>query len=117
MLSESKGSYRLTLEAPNVVDPTSSVFDVVRAMAAEWAAGGLDAVAGVLRATERFPVDEQVWAVVKDLAAHLPDSDGDARRLNAIIRNAAAIKTQARHGRRAPTVVSGSKMHSSSSTS
>lgn len=95
MLSESKGSYKLTLEAPKTIDSASPVFDVVRAMASAWAGGGLDAVAGVLRAAERSPGDEQVWAVVKDLAAHLPDSDSDARRLNAIIRTAAAIKAQA----------------------
>jgi putative DNA methylase len=95
MLNESKGSYRLTLEPPRSIDGRSPVFDVVRAMAGAWADGGLDAVAGVLRDAERSAGDEQVWAVVKDLAGHLPESDRDGRRLTAIIRNAITIKAQA----------------------
>jgi len=97
LLSEnkSKGTYRLTLDPPRTISGNSSTFDVARAMAAAWDDGGLDAVAGVLRAAERTPGDEQVWAVVKDLAGHLPDSDQDGRRLTAIVRNESAIKAQA----------------------
>jgi putative DNA methylase len=95
LLQESKGSFRLTFDAPKPLDGSSPVFDVVRAMAHQWAIGGMDTVAAVLRTAERAPDDEQVWAVVHDLIHHLPESDKDGRRLTAIARNATAIKSQA----------------------
>jgi putative DNA methylase len=95
LLDESKGSYRLTLRAPDALTDNSPAFDVVRAMIAAWDGGGTDAVAATLDSAGRSPEDEHVWAVATDLTRHLPESDHDAVRLTAILRNALTIKSHA----------------------
>jgi putative DNA methylase len=96
LLLESKAGFRLTLDPPAGVEPGSRVIDVVRAMMAAWRDGGIDAVAEVLAVAERSPGDEQVWAVVHDLARRLPPGDRDALVLAGIQRTAASIQQHAR---------------------
>ena len=96
LLAEARNGYRITLAAPERISGASTVFDVVRAMAEAWHAGGAEAVADVLSAAERTPEDEQVWAVVGELARLLPDSDETARALTGIQRTAENIRGVAR---------------------
>lgn len=96
LLAEARNGYRITLAAPERIGGASTVFDVVRAMAEAWHDGGAEAVAGVLAAAERTPEDEQVWAVVGELARLLPDSDETARALTGIQRTAENIRGLAR---------------------
>jgi adenine-specific DNA methylase len=96
LLEESKAGFRLTLQPPQRVDPTSKVFDVVRAMVAAWRAGGGEGVAEVLAVAERSAGDEQVWAVVHELSRQLPPSDRDAVALAGIQRMAVSIQRQVR---------------------
>lgn len=67
------------------VDETSAVIDVVLAMASAYP-DGLAAVADVLTAAGRDSDDKDVWAVVKWLAARLPEGDADGQTWSDLIR-------------------------------
>ncbi len=112
LLEDSKAGFRLTLEPPPSVGPTSKVFDVVRAMVAAWRAGGGEGVAEVLAAAERSAGDEQVWAVVHELSRQLPASDKDALALAGIQRMTRSIQQQTR-GLQAPRAIQGDLLQSS----
>src|SRR5205807_91065 len=66
ILAESKAGFQLRLDDPGSVTSASSVFEVVRAMAHAWDAGGTEAVAGVIGKAGRLPGDQHLWAVVAD---------------------------------------------------
>ena len=91
LLTESKAGFKLRTDAPTVISVASSTFEVARAVAAAWAAGGTETVATVVAAAQREPTDPQLWAVVGDLVAQLPASDTVAKALTAVQRNAVAI--------------------------
>ncbi|MEU8361057.1 hypothetical protein AB0C27_34075 [Nonomuraea sp. NPDC048882] len=91
LLTESKGGYKLQLNAPETVSARSSTFEVARAMAAAWDAGGTEAVAAVMAHSDRQPNDVHLWAVVGEIVAQLPPSDAVAKALTAVQRNAGTI--------------------------
>jgi adenine-specific DNA methylase len=91
LLTESRAGFRLRTDGAERVAPTSSTFEVARALAAAWEAGGTEAATAVLGATERDPGDSQLWAVVKEITAQLPASDPVAKALAAVTRNASTI--------------------------
>src|SRR5262249_34083286 len=64
LLSESSAGFRLILDPPLRLDAESSAFDVVRAVAGAYGAGGVEAGAEALARSERRFGDEQLWAVV-----------------------------------------------------
>lgn len=73
------------------ITPASSLIDIVRQLVRAWRAEAGEGVAAVLALAERDPDDAALWAVITDLAAHLPAADQDRRALDDIIRNRAAI--------------------------
>jgi putative DNA methylase len=91
ILAESKAGFQLRLDDPGPVTPVSSVFEVVRAMAHALEEGGTEAVAEVIASGGREASDQHLWAVVGDLASHLPASDKTAKALAGIKRTAATI--------------------------
>jgi putative DNA methylase len=91
ILSESKGGFHLRLDAPAPVSPASSTFEIARAMADAWDDGGTEAVASVIGRAGREPNDQHLWAVVADLANHLPASDATAKALAGIKRTSSTI--------------------------
>lgn len=93
ILAESKAGFRLRLDDPGPVEPTSSVFEVVRAMAHAWEEGGTEAVAQVIGNAGRDASDQHIWAVVGDLASHLPASDETAKALAGVKRTSSTIST------------------------
>jgi hypothetical protein len=93
ILSESKAGFRLRLDDPGPINAASSVFEVVRAMAHAWNLGGTEAVAEVIARAGREATDQHVWAVVGDLARHLPASDTVAKALAGMKRNSPTILT------------------------
>lgn len=95
LLAESKAGFRLRTDAPSPISPLSSTFEVVRALASAWDAGGTEAAAEVLAGSGREPLDSHLWAVVKELNAQLPPSDSVAKGLAALTRNAGMIVTVA----------------------
>jgi len=96
LLEESRAGFRLTLDAPPSIHGASKVFDVARAMIAAWHAAGVEGVAEVLAKAERAADDEQVWAVLHELARNLPASDRAALAIAGIQRTVSAIQQQAR---------------------
>lgn len=94
ILEEAKAGFRLRHDAPERITPTSSAYEVVRAMAAAQPAG-TDAVAAQLSSADRPPMDAHVWALVDWLAAKLPSSDAVAVSLAAIKRNTGTIQKMA----------------------
>jgi adenine-specific DNA methylase len=93
ILAESQSGFRLRLDAPGPVVPSSSVFEVVRAMAHAWEEGGTEAVAEVIGQAGREASDQHLWAVVGDLASHLPASDKTAKALAGVKRTSSTIST------------------------
>ncbi len=69
---------------------------MARAMIAAWHAAGVEGVAEVLAKAERAADDEQVWAVLHELARNLPASDRAALAIAGIQRTVSAIQQQAR---------------------
>jgi putative DNA methylase len=96
LLAESSKGFRLVLDPPVSVGPDSAEFDVARALAGAYAAGGTEAAADVLARWERPVDDEHLWAVIGDLAAQLPPSDGTAKALTAVQRNTSTIQNLAK---------------------
>jgi hypothetical protein len=103
ILAESKAGFRLRLDDPGPVTPTSSVFEIVRSMAHALEEGGTEAVAAVIALAGREASDQQLWAVVGDLANHLPASDPTAQALAAIKRTSSTISTLVANVREAQT--------------
>jgi hypothetical protein len=99
ILAESKAGFRLRLDDPGFVTPTSSTFEVVRSMAHAHETGGTEAVATVIALAGREANDQQLWAVVRDLANHLPASDKTAQALAGIIRTSSTISRLAANAR------------------
>ena len=93
ILSESKAGFRIELQDEKPVTPHSSVFEVVRAMAYAWGVGGMEAAGNVIASANLEPNNHHLWAVVGDLANHLPASDKMAKALAGIKRSAATIAT------------------------
>jgi adenine-specific DNA methylase len=92
ILAETKRGFRLRHDPPGTITPASSVYEVVRAMAAAWTAGGTQAVADVIAATDLPPTDPHLWAVVGWVAHKLPVSDRVCVALTAIQRNTSTIQ-------------------------
>ncbi|WP_146243967.1 DUF1156 domain-containing protein [Curtobacterium sp. MCBD17_013] len=93
LLTESKGGFKLRLDAPDAVSDRSSHFEVARAMAKAWDNGGTEAVAGVLATADRQANDAHLWAIVAEIVRQLPTSDPVAKALTAVQRNAGTIGT------------------------
>jgi len=108
LLTESRAGFRLRMDAADMLGPSSYTFEVARTLAAAWDTGGTDAVAAVIASAGRDPADRHLWAVVKDMAAQLPDSDSVAKALAAVTRNASTIGSmvnrQAAAGQVQPTL-------------
>ncbi len=96
LLAESTGGFRLLLDPPPSIRPDSAEFDVARALAGSFGAGGTDAAANVLSKWDRTVDDEHLWAVIGDLVAQLPPSDGTAKALTALQRNASVVQNLAK---------------------
>jgi putative DNA methylase len=99
ILAESKAGFFLRVDNPGPVTPAASVFEVATAMAHAWDEGGTEAVADVIRNAAREPNDQHLWAVVGDLANHLPAADKTAKALAGIKRTSSTIRSLARNGR------------------
>jgi adenine-specific DNA methylase len=93
ILAESTGGFRLRLDDPGQIGPSSSVFEVVRAMASAWDAGGAEAVAAAVAMAEREPGDQHLWAVVADLARQMPSANRLAKALAGIKRVSNTVST------------------------
>jgi hypothetical protein len=91
LLTETKAGFKLRTAAPETASTAASTFEVARAVAAAWTAGGTEAVAAAIAATDREPHDRHLWAVVGDLVARLPAADPTAKALTAVQRNVVAI--------------------------
>jgi adenine-specific DNA methylase len=96
LLAESASGFRLLLDPPLTITPGSAEFDVARALAGAFTAGGTDAAAGLLAKWERPVDDEHLWAVIGELVAQLPPSDGTAKALSALQRNASVVQNLAK---------------------
>jgi adenine-specific DNA methylase len=93
ILTESAGGFRLRLDDPGEVSPQSSTFEVVRAMVHAWATGGTEPVAAVMSIAERDSSDQQLWAVISDLARQIPSADSLAKALAGIKRVSNTVST------------------------
>jgi putative DNA methylase len=91
ILAETKAGFRLRHDTPNRLTPSSSVYEVVRGLAASWSAG-TEAVAACLATAERSPTDAHVWALVDWLTTKLPTSDPVTVALAAVKRNRGSIQ-------------------------
>jgi hypothetical protein len=94
ILEETRAGYRLRHDAPAAISPSSSMYEVVRAMAAAQPSG-TEAVGAVIASAEMSATDAHLWALVDWVAARLPQSDAVAVTLAAIKRNGAVIQTAA----------------------
>jgi putative DNA methylase len=93
ILIESKAGFQLRLVDEKPVTETSSMFEVVRAMAHAWDSGGMEAVATTIATAGLEPNNQHLWAVVGDLANNLPASDKTAKALTGIKRSSSTIST------------------------
>ena len=96
LVTESSTGFRLVLDPPASVGPTSALFDVARAMIGAYMASGSEAAATALARSERPPDDEHLWALVGWFANELPASDPFAKAVAAIMRNVSTIKNAAK---------------------
>ena len=94
ILTETRAGFRLRHDAPGRLTPASSVYEVVRGMAASWSTG-TEAVAACLATAERPPTDAHVWALVDWLTTKLPTSEPVAVALAAVKRNHGSIQANA----------------------
>ncbi|MEU4094895.1 hypothetical protein [Streptomyces sp. NPDC026673] len=94
ILTETKAGYRLRHDAPGKVTPSSSTYEVIRAMAAHWPSG-TEAVAAAVADAGLSPTDAHLWAVIDWVAAKLPASDPVAIALAAIKRNRGTVQASA----------------------
>lgn len=96
ILTESKVGFRLRLDDSGPVREQSSTVEVARAMAYAWETGGAEAVAATIAQSGRSPGDPHLWAVIADLAVHLPASDRLALAMAGIKRSSRTIGTLVR---------------------
>lgn len=96
LLAESGSGFRLLLDPPASISPDSAEFDVARALAGAFTAGGTDAASNVLAKWDRPVDDEHLWAVIGELVAQLPPSDSIAKALTALQRNASVVQNLAK---------------------
>ena len=96
LVTESSTGFRLVLDPPASLGPTSALFDVARAMIGAYMASGSEAAATALARSERPPDDEHLWALVGWFANELPASDPFAKAVAAIMRNVSTIKNAAK---------------------
>jgi putative DNA methylase len=96
LLAESGSGFRLLLDPPASISPDSAEFDVARALAGAFTAGGTDAASNVLAKWDRPVDDEHLWAVIGELVAQLPPSDSTAKALTALQRNASVVQNLAK---------------------
>lgn len=94
ILAETSAGYRLRHDPPEPISPTSSLYEVVRAMAAAQPLG-TGAVGAVIADAELSATDAHLWALVDWVAARLPQSDPVAVSLAAVKRNGAAVQSAA----------------------
>jgi adenine-specific DNA methylase len=93
ILTESSAGFQIRLEDGRPVTSTSSIFEIVRAMAHAWSTGGTESVAETLSAVNIEPDNNHLRAVVNDLATHLPASDDISKALASIKRSFTTIST------------------------
>jgi adenine-specific DNA methylase len=93
ILIESKAGFKIELQDEKPITAASSVFEVVRAMAHAWDVGGMESVANVMATANLDANNDHLWAVVADLANHLPASDKMAKALAGIRRSFSTIST------------------------
>ncbi len=93
ILTETKAGFQLRLHDERAVTPQSSTFEVVRSMAHAWDQGGMEAVAETIAQVGLQSNNPHLWAVVADLASHLPASDNTAKALAGMQRSASTIDT------------------------
>jgi adenine-specific DNA methylase len=91
LLLESRAGFKLRIDDIDQITVAASTFEVALALAQAWRSGGTEAAAAVLAMAEREPTDSHLWAVVKEITAHLPSSHAVTKALSAITRNATAI--------------------------
>lgn len=91
VLVESKAGFRIELKDEKPVTSASSTFEIARAMAHSWDAGGMEAVAAVMAAAGVDPNNHHLSAVVGDLANQLPASEKMAKALAGIKRSFSTI--------------------------
>jgi adenine-specific DNA methylase len=91
LLLESRAGFKLRIDDIDQITVAASTFEVALALAEAWRSGGTEAAAAVLAMAEREPTDSHLWAVVKEITAHLPSSHAVTKALSAITRNATAI--------------------------
>lgn len=94
ILNETRAGFNLRHDAPERIVPGSSVYEVVRAMAAAWPSGS-DAVASVVTSADLGPTNQHLWAVVDWVADKLPASNPVRVSLDAIKRNQGTIQAVA----------------------
>jgi putative DNA methylase len=94
LLAEMKAGFRLRHDAPERLTPASSVYEIVRGMAAAWPAG-TDAVAACIMTADRSPIDAHIWALVDWLTTKLPTPDPVALALAAVKRNRGSVQAAA----------------------
>ncbi len=70
-------------------------------MAHAWDMGGMEAVGNIMASANVEPNNHHLWAVVGDLANHLPASDRVAKALAGIKRSSATIATFVASGQNA----------------
>jgi hypothetical protein len=91
ILSESSAGFQISLSDDKPASPHSSTFEIVRAMARAWDVGGMEAVAETMAAAGIEPNNQHLWAVVGDVATHLPASDKTAKALAGIKRSSSSV--------------------------
>jgi putative DNA methylase len=91
ILKESSKGFRLRHDPPDRITPSSSMYEVVRAMAGAQSSG-TDAVAAVIAAAQIPAADAHLWAVVDWVASKLPSSDPVAVALASVKRSTAPIQ-------------------------
>lgn len=96
LLDETKQGYKLKLTpTASHVDERTSVFELVRQMAATWPKQATEGVAKVLADSQRQPDDQHVWAAVTEVVGQLPPSDRVKVALEECQRNRRAIERAA----------------------
>jgi adenine-specific DNA methylase len=91
ILTESKVGFSIRLHDDKSATLQSSLFEVVRAMAHAWDLGGMEAVAQTIADAGLEPNNQHLWAVVGELANHLPAADKTAKALAGVKRSSTTI--------------------------
>lgn len=97
LLTEAKGGYVITLDAPPPITDRSPVIHVARALGAGWSEEGTEGAAQIVADSGRAADDQHLWATVGELVRQLPESDRLCKSLTDCQRNRPAIENAARH--------------------